>query len=107
MLESSAFQGEFVWLAGTLGGSAVDYHDVRDLFEFDVEGVGLSLDEVEVAMPHEVPVALVILVAEKLHHEVSIWLQQLLCFLQRLDICEKVASTPGLRLGGRVANVRS
>ena len=96
MPECSALQSKFIWLARSLGGSSVDDHNVWYLLKLYIQRVGLSLDEVEIAMPHKVPVALITFVAEELHHKVCIWFKELLCFLLGLDVCEKVATRPCL-----------
>ena len=98
MLETAIFQCKLFSLARTLRGSTVDDHDVGYLLQLDIEGQSFSFDVMEVAMTHEVAVALVLLVVEQLHDQARIRLEQLLVPVEGLKTCEEVPRCSGLRL---------
>ena len=64
MFETAILQGKLFGLVCTFRRSAVDYHDVGNLLQLDIEGQSVGLNVMEVAMAHEVAVAFVLLVVQ-------------------------------------------
>ena len=75
MLKASIVESKLFRLVDAFRGSAVDDHDVGNLFKFDVESQGVSFDIMKVAVADEITVAFIFLVVKKLLNQARVWLE--------------------------------
>ena len=65
MLKASVVQVHFLDILLSLGWSSVDDHDIGNLFELNEERVAVRIDEVYMAVTHQVAVPFVSLIAKE------------------------------------------
>jgi hypothetical protein len=64
VFESSGVKLHLLSILFSLSRPSINDHDPRDLWQLNIEVVGLLLNEVEVTMPQQVPVAVILLLVQ-------------------------------------------